>query len=140
MAIVVVGVDGSAASDEALRCAHEEARLRGALLRVVLAWSYLDQPGGRDFDPHFSEDDARAVLDDIIRRVIGTTDVKVVHRVVCDRPGPALVSESDDADVVVVGTHGKGWIRGIVLGSVSQYVLHNASCPVIVVPSPRRAD
>ena len=60
-------------------------------------------------------------------------DVAVVHKVVLGHPVPMLVSRAADARLLVVGSHGRGAVRSVLMGSVSHGVLHHASCPVAVV-------
>ena len=135
---VVVGVDGSEGGERALRWAAGEARLRGAPLRAVWAWSYMDQPGG-GFDPGYGEDRARAGLDEALA---GLGDegggVEVERLVVCDLPVRALLDAAGGADLLVVGSRGLGGFKGLLLGSVGSQVAHHAPCPVVIVPGPER--
>jgi nucleotide-binding universal stress UspA family protein len=103
---IVVGVDGSEKSKEALRFALEEARLRGARVEAV----YVADVAG----------DAAAVRVDQIA--------------VDDRPARALIAAAADADLLVVGSRGHGGFAGLLLGSVSQQCAQHAPCPVVIVP------
>lgn len=136
MTTIVVGVDESEGAAAALRWAVQEADLRGATLTAVLAWAYLDQhhvPRG-SFDADYGEDDARAALDAIVAGTLGAdVPVAVEREVVCDLAAPALLRVADGADLLVVGARGLGGFSGLLLGSVSQHVLHHAACPVAVV-------
>lgn len=135
---LVVGVDGSEGSLRALRWALDEARVRKTRVRAVLAWSYLDQPGGT-FDAGYDEDAARAHLDTVLEAVASEAgDVDLERRVVCDLPARALLAEAADADLVVVGSRGMGGFKGLLLGSVSQQLVHHAPCPVVVIPGDER--
>jgi nucleotide-binding universal stress UspA family protein len=143
---IVVGVDGSEAAREALRWAAEEARLRGASLTVVHAWSFippqpLGDPGmlampSGDLAGQLSaeSDAARAALDDVVS---GTLDadpgIEVERKLVEGDAGGALVAESASADLVVVGSHGRSGLKAALLGSVSRHVASHAACPVVVV-------
>ncbi len=132
----IVGVDGSAGSEDALRWAAEEARLRGASLTAVLAWNFLDQyhaDGEQRFDPGYDEAAAREALDAAVARALGEGAGDVERRVVCDLPSTALLDASEDADLLVVAARGLGAFRGLVLGSVSQRCLEHATCPVAIV-------
>ena len=132
--IVVAGIDGSESSRRALAWAAEEARLRGARLRVVHAWSYLDQAGGA-FDPTYSEDDARQLLDEAVTAAgIETGGLDIERKTVNDLPARGLLDAAGDADLLVVGARGMGGFRGLLLGSVSQQVAQHAPCPVVIVP------
>ena len=135
---VVVGVDGSDGSLQALRWAAGEAAARGWRLRVVRAWSYIDQPSG-GFDPAYGEDDARRGLDEALASLgDAATGLDVEPLVVCDLAARALLDAARDADVVVVGSRGFGGFEELLLGSVSSQVAHHAPCPVVVVPGGER--
>lgn len=115
----------------------EEAKLRGARLEIVLAWGLLDQPGVPEqarFNPAFGEDDARALIAAAVERVGADPDVAVSLVPACDLPARALIAQARGADLVVVGARGLGGFRGLLLGSVSQQVVHHAPCPVVIVP------
>lgn len=137
---VVVGVDGSEGSKIALRWAVEEARVRGARLRAVMAWSYLDQPAG-EFDPGFGKDKVVARLREVVDEVVGelgpeAEGVEIDQVAVCDLPARALLDAADGAAMLVVGSRGMGGFKGLLLGSVSQQLTHHAQCPVTIVRSP----
>lgn len=140
--VVVVGVDGSANSWRALEWAIKEAALRGGSLRIVC--SFEDPVGtvgigmafgaGTPFpvDPTLIEDAARGVVEEAERRVDGTVGVELVAR--CDRPASVLCELSRDAALLVVGSRGHSAVGSFLLGSVSNYVAHHSSCPVVIVP------
>ena len=136
---IVVGVDGSEGGKAALAWAIEEARIRGARLRALLAWSYLDQPV-TDFDPQFGEENARERLEEVIAEVTSGADsgVEIERVVVCDLAARALLEATAGADLVVVGSRGMGGFKGLLLGSVSQQIAHHATCPVVIIPGPER--
>jgi nucleotide-binding universal stress UspA family protein len=133
---IVVGIDGSEASNRALDFACEEAALRGAELHVVHAWIYPYQ-GRRTgiTEPRdLMELDAASTLKDAVERVAGR-GVPVVP-VLEERPCvAALVDAAEGADMLVVGSHGHGAVVGSMLGSTSQAVAHRAPCPVALVRS-----
>ena len=140
MARIVVGVDGSAPADAALAFAREEARLRQATLVAVTAWHepYVAPtvaPIGPD--PGLLADAARSTLADALRGAGLDAAGDDVERVV-ERGGPAevLLRAAEGADLLVVGSRGRGGFTGLLLGSVSQQVVHHARCPVVVVPLP----
>ena len=130
---VVVGVDGSDLSRNALTRAVAEAVAHGAQLDVVHAWNFLDQRG-QSFDPHYGEDQARAMVDQLVTDVLGN-DRPVQTRIVMinDHAAPAMVEAANGAFMVVVGARGLGGFKGLVLGSVSRHVVQHAPCPVLVV-------
>jgi nucleotide-binding universal stress UspA family protein len=136
---ILVGVDRSEEANRALRWALQEGRFRQAPVEVLGAWSYLDQKDltGEDFDASFGDEQAAAALHEIVApEQADHEDVTVEERVVCELPGRALVDASRDAAMVVVGARGLGAIRGRLLGSVSDHVVHHSHCPVVVVRKP----
>lgn len=156
---IVVGVDGSPESDAALRWALEEGRVRDATVRAIYAWEQppLDvatadagfgTPGLALPTPpteymeirHAIEDEANRLLPEALERAGGAaTGVEVEQQVVEGLAGDVLVEAARSADLLVVGSRGRGGLKGLLLGSVSQHTLHNAPCPVVVLP-PVRTD
>ncbi|HVX17415.1 MAG TPA: universal stress protein [Acidimicrobiales bacterium] len=137
---IVVGVDESAGSAEALQWAVAEARLRDADVVAVLAWGFLDQHqiSGVDFDPSYAEGDARKALDEFVARAVGDEAAShVMSMPICDLPVPALLEASAGADLLVVGARGLGGFKGLLLGSVSQRCLHHTEIPIAVVRNVR---
>jgi nucleotide-binding universal stress UspA family protein len=124
---VVVGVDGSDAGGSALRFAAASAAERDAELIVVSAGQDAADPTAR-----------RTVDACVAFARAHRPGIEVIGRVVTGHPAGALVEASKDADVLVVGSRGAGGFRGMLLGSVSQTVLHHARCPVAIVR--RRLD
>lgn len=134
---VVVGVDGSPPSRAALAWAAEEARLRDARLRVVLAWEYLLHVGDVPLTPDRRGEGARAALHELVDEVLGTEPpVTVVEEPVCAHPVDALVRAGATAALVVVAPRAASLRARPDLGSVTEQVLHDAPCPVAVVPIP----
>jgi nucleotide-binding universal stress UspA family protein/nitroimidazol reductase NimA-like FMN-containing flavoprotein (pyridoxamine 5'-phosphate oxidase superfamily) len=142
---VVVGVDGSAAAQNALAWALEEARLRGATLRVVCAWQFPFEMSAGTFAVPAPAGEMRLWaeerIDDALESAAGTTGAEVPVERLADY-GPAvavLMKAAGDADLLVVGTRGHSRVAGLFLGSVSQYLAVHAPCPVAVVHGPRAA-
>jgi nucleotide-binding universal stress UspA family protein len=143
---IVVAVDGSEASRDALRWAADEARLRTAPLVVVHAWTFvapqpfadpagLALPAG-DLPGQLSaeSDAAQYALDEAVRDALGEQpDIEVEPKLVEGDAGEAIVGESAGAELVVVGSHGRSGITAALLGSVSRHVVSHAACPVVVV-------
>src|SRR5262249_38369108 len=134
---VLVGIDGSPASELATATAFDEASRRQVDLIALHAWSdsgLLDFPGVDWSTMKASEDEVLA------ERLAGWQerypDVKVDRQVVCDRPARQLVEHSEAAQLVVVGSHGRGGFAGMLLGSVSAAVVQSARTPVIVARRP----
>jgi nucleotide-binding universal stress UspA family protein len=130
---VVVGVDGSPVSDAATAVAFEEASFRGVDLIAVYAWhdtNVYDVPG-IDFAA-MQVDGERVLAEQLAGWRERYPDVKVRRVVVCDRPADQLLEQSHNAQLVVVGSHGRGGFAGMLLGSVSVAVVQSARIPVIV--------
>ncbi|MHA7652401.1 universal stress protein [Mycobacterium sp. ML4] len=130
---VVVGIDGSPASELATAIAFDEASRRGAALKAVHAWSDIEAVELPGLDWTLFKQDADRIL---AERLAGWQeqypDVSV-HRVVeCDRPARQLIKQAQTAQLVVVGSHGRGAVGALLLGSVSNAVVHAVSTPVIV--------
>lgn len=140
---VVVGVDGRAAADEpALLLAFEEAASRGVPLVAVHTWSgaVLDPFLVPTLDPKAVLVEEEQLLDERIAPWRGKyPGVEVRLAVAFDGAARELVTHSEGAGLVVVGSRGLGTFAGLTMGSVSQAVLHHAACPVAVV-RPDTAD
>lgn len=133
---IIVGVDGSPSSVQALRWAVQQARLMGAPICAVSAWDLPASPTwlAVEEDIDCREEGARTVLDGAIKDATGDAEAVPVQReVVCGHPAEVLVNASTDAGLLVVGSRGHGGFAGLLLGSVSQHVVTHASCPVVVV-------
>jgi nucleotide-binding universal stress UspA family protein len=133
---VVVGIDGSARSLDALRWAAAEARARDADLDVVHAWRLpmMAVPPVHAVIPDFSalEDNGRAVLDTAVGDP-ALAGVRVHPQLTQEAPARALLQRASGAGLLVVGTRGLGRVSGALLGSVSRQLLQHAPCPVVVV-------
>ncbi len=140
---VVVGDDGSEGAAHAVRYALEEARRRSSTLHVVRAWSIMstarpaDVPAG--FAASLTEYEATCSEEESIRieHLVGPdpgvpVDIHCVH----SPAAPALITASETADVVVVGSRGLGGFRSLVLGSVAEQCIRHCAGPVIVVRNP----
>jgi nucleotide-binding universal stress UspA family protein len=136
---IVVGVDGSAESAAALEWAVDEARRRGATVEVVHSWHLptYDATLPITLEPGPFEEGARLTLDRALDDVTPADGApKIESRLLCGPAGPELVDAAKGADLLVVGSRGHGGFVGMLLGSVSQYVLHHAPCPVVVIHQP----
>jgi nucleotide-binding universal stress UspA family protein len=131
---VLVGIDGSPASDAAIALAFDEASRRGADLLALHAWSDVAVFPILGMDWRDYETSGAEIL---AERLAGYQqdypDVKVRRRLVCDKPARWLIEESQYAQLVVVGSRGRGGFPGMLLGSVSSALVQSAQAPVIVV-------
>lgn len=135
---IVVGVDGSAGSMDALRWSLDLARDHGA--RVTAVWA-VDRPAVLDLlaapmevppSPGLLRDVAEEGLERALRAVGAGPEVdRVIEE---GRPDRVLLDVAADADLVVVGRRGLGGFVGMLLGSVGHRVLHHAPCPVAIIP------
>jgi nucleotide-binding universal stress UspA family protein len=131
---IVVGVDGSACAQRALEFAVQEAVRWGALLHVVSAYNEMPAGGGLVVPMGIFKETAEAIVSDALRRAAQLEPGVVAKgETVLDIPGRALSQLSNGAAAVVVGTRGHRELTGLVLGSVSEYVVHHATCTTIVV-------
>jgi nucleotide-binding universal stress UspA family protein len=143
---VVVGVDDSAASQRALAEAYDIARMLRTLLTVAHMWEITAAVGMGDLGGQGNMDwDLLAVLQAKQRHrmdeLVASLPVKYpnahVSTVFQDAtPAKGLTDLSREAQLVVVGSHGRGRLADTLLGSVSQNLIHHAECPVLVVPEP----
>ena len=132
---IVVGVDGSPVSEEALACAFEEAALRGAPLLALHTWQddVIDLSIAPVIEWNAVEAEEHVLL---AQRLAGWAekypDVEVRRQVERDLPAAGLVELSCTARLVVVGSRGRGGLRGLLLGSVGHALIHHAHCPVLI--------
>lgn len=133
---VVVGVDGSPLSERAVAFAFEAAATRGVPLVAVHTWwdTLVDPLWEPMIDWAAIEGEENEVL---AERLAGWCtkypDVAVERVVRRDQPAHALLEQAGQAQLVVVGSRGRGDLRGLLLGSVSHALLHRAECPVVIV-------
>jgi len=137
---IVVGVDDSASGKTALRFALREANRRGSALDVVTAWTFhtlADAPEPDDAR-EWTRANAQDVQDRAVADVISDFDVLPIlsRQVVEGDPAQVLLRIARNADYLVVGGSQKGPMRRILMGSVSEYCVRHATCPVLVVPTP----
>jgi nucleotide-binding universal stress UspA family protein len=128
---IVVGVDGSEASMDALREARELAELLGCPLQAVTTWQWPAAAGGvAGWSP---ERNARDMLAESLESVFGRTVPEWVDQVVREgQPAGVLKDLSGNARMLVVGSRGRGGFTGLLLGSVSSAVGAHAQCPVLI--------
>ncbi|GAA2271360.1 universal stress protein [Glycomyces scopariae] len=135
---IVVGVDGSPASLRALEWALREAALTGADLEALHAWEVpaaygtgmvMTLPSSEEFEAAAKESLARAVE----LATVNDPGVRVLQNTVAGHPARVLIDAAEGASLLVVGSRGHGGFVGTLVGSVSQYCVSHAPCPVVVV-------
>ena len=138
---IVVGVDGSAASNAAVFWAARQAAMRNVPLSLVHMFKtfvptfpQIPMPSGV---AEWQEDDGRNVLEQAVKiaedAVPTDRKIAITSEVKCSPPVPTLVELSQEAEMVVVGSNGRGAIGRVLLGSVSSGVVRSARCPVAVI-------
>lgn len=135
---VVVGVEDDAALDAPLATAAAEAEALGLPLTLVHAWS-IPATLGVDFGAAVPFDALIEAHEDILARALervtsGHPALTATTMLMQGAAAPALVDVAASATMLIVGTHGRGAVAGLILGSVSHDVLLNMPCPVLVVP------
>lgn len=136
---IVVGVDGSPASEQALRWAIDYAKAVGGTVHAIAAWEYpafygwagQGVPTVETFDP---EELAGKTLGDTVAKVAGDdAGVRITESVMPGNAAQALLEAAKGAALLVVGSRGLGGFSGVLLGSVSRHLTEHAPCPVVVV-------
>ncbi|MGW6912818.1 universal stress protein [Kitasatospora sp. NPDC054939] len=139
---VVVGVDGSPLSHAAVRWAAGLALLTGRPLEAVTVWEFPSLYGEHGLalpllDGFEAERSAARILDEALAATLRPgAPAAVRRRLRAGPPGPTLVTTAEGAAALVLGSRGYGAPAGALLGSVTQYCLHHARCPVVVVKDP----
>jgi nucleotide-binding universal stress UspA family protein len=159
MGKIVVGVDGSAGSDAALRWALAEASLRGSNLRVIHVYQAPQLPlaeggvapaGGMglpvltenaDELRRAAEAEAKNVIEGALHRTGGDSlrGVEIDREALAGPAAQTLIDSARGAELLVVGSRGRGGFLGLLLGSVSQQCAQHPPCPVVILPPPEDA-
>jgi nucleotide-binding universal stress UspA family protein len=134
---IVVGVDGSSYSEEALRWAIGQAQLTGQPVDAVISWRIPVDYGVTTLAVFDWKADATSTLENTVARAVNAPDGdRVSQRVEMGHPAQVLLDAAADAALLVVGSRGRGGFKGMLLGSVSQHVIARAACRVVVVRAP----
>ncbi len=143
---IIVGVDGSECSRRALSWAMREAAQHRFPLTVIAVhrasarpvtevyWPMPDYPNDSP-----DEESVRKAVRELVNKAAteaGESVPDVTVTVTTGNPAEELIRASRDADIVVVGSHGRGGFASLLLGSVSNQVVHHAACPVVVIRAP----
>lgn len=131
---IVVGIDGSPASRNALEWAVRQAELTSASLEIVSSWEWPTSFGWslipEGFDP---ASDLQKMIDELLTSVRADhPNVPVTAKIVEGHPAPVLINASKGASLLVVGSRGHGEFVGMLIGSTSEHCVANAACPVVV--------
>lgn len=137
---IVVGVDGSPSSKAALQWAMRQAALTGSKLEAVIAWHYPPMYGGFGMAPvstvdavSLDEIAAKTLNDAIADAMDPASSVQLSTQVAEGNPAQVLLDAAEGADLLVVGSRGRGGFTGALLGSVSQHCASHAPCPVVII-------
>ncbi|MFI6456327.1 universal stress protein [Streptosporangium amethystogenes] len=135
---ITVGIDGSDACDPALAYAFEQAKQRGCTLRAIYAWQLPVHAYAPEIA--YDMDEIRTAQYTVVADRLATwqqkyPEVNLIEDIRCAHPVEALTKASTTSDLIVVGSHGRGALGSLLLGSVSRGVLHHAHCAVAVVRS-----
>ncbi len=146
---ILVGIDGSAGSLGALRWATEEAGARHATVTALMVWRGLDEEDDMAMElasfPSIGRQD-RATAETAAKRLgrivseAGGSRVSVEPVLLEGDPAETLCQHAREADMLVVGSRGRGTFAGLLLGSVSSKCAHHSPVPVVIVPTGRDGD
>lgn len=139
---IVVGVDGSESARAALDWAVHQAKLTGAAVDAVVSWSIpataaAAGPLPDSYNP--AADAASALTEAVAPARAAHPDIELRTVELEGSPGPGLVEYAERAQLLVVGSRGHGTVAGLFLGSVSEYCVSHATCPVVVLRGPASA-
>jgi nucleotide-binding universal stress UspA family protein len=136
---IVVGVDGSETSSAALAWAVRQAKLTGFGVDAVITWSIPASAAAtgalpENFNP--ASDAAQSLAEAVAPTRSSNADVDLRTIEIEGSAGQSLVEYAEHAEMLVVGSRGHGFVAGILLGSVSEYCVSHAHCPVLVLRVP----
>ncbi len=141
---IIVGVEGSGGAKEALRWAIKEARIRGSKIKVITAYAktFVETSSELSYAPMETLDlkeQIEVMQKEVVDSVVSSIPADEVPEIKCEllkgRAADTLIQAAEGADMLVVGTRGRGGFKGLLLGSVSNQIVQHCKCPVVVVPS-----
>ena len=150
MGTIIVGIDGSASSDSALDWALAEARLRSSSLRAIHAWQTpigdtgLAVPGFPAAGLPLEQREelrsnyrraAQSLLDEVLQRARKEPFLELDAKIVEGSAAEILIAAAEAAELLVLGSRGRGAVAGLLLGSVSQHCVQHALSPVVILPA-----
>lgn len=141
--VIVCGIDGSDGGQRALEWAIDEATRRGCTLRVVTAWSWDGvEAFGAASSPAEERLRAQKAQDAAMTRALAEAETapEVERLLLRGTPSEALTTASQNAELLVLGSHGHGMTYDALVGSTSQRAIHHALCPVVILPNPHHTE
>jgi len=137
---IVVGVDGSPSSLDALKWAVGEAALTHADVQAVIAWEYPPLSGVNPMTAHVNwRIKAKQTVEAAVNRALGADSGRVSSVVIAGDPAQVLIQAAVGAQLLVVGNSGRGGLTEMLPGSVREHVITHATCPVLVIRQDSRA-
>jgi nucleotide-binding universal stress UspA family protein len=133
---IVVGIDGSEHGNAALRWAVNEARVHEGEIVAVFAWQlpFIGIPGA--FDRDEMEKLCKIFVEDTVAAAVPAARVPITNLVAQGDVSASLIAAAKNADMLVLGSRGRGGFAGLKLGSVSQECVQHAACPVVIIKQP----
>ena len=137
---IVVGVEGSKGATEALRWALSEAQIRSCKVDIVTAYAPTFVASATDFnyaplEPLDIKSEIEKMQAEVLEDARAGSDnsVEVECHILRGRPADTLIRASEEADLLIVGSRGRGGFKGLKLGSVSQQIVQHGNCPVVII-------
>ena len=134
---IVIGYDGSEHAKRALQWADNERKLRGSRLHVVSCWTFPSWVEPFPFQAPFSgeefEQRTREMIIDGVKELPNESPSDVSAQILYGSAAVRLLEFAETAEMIVVGSRGRGGFSGLLLGSVSQHLGEHARCPVVII-------
>lgn len=139
---IIVGVEGSGGAKAALSWAVSQAKIRGSKIEVVTAYSptFIATSSDLNYAPvevldlqEQIQNMQKEVVDSVLAEIDYEVDLEC--KIIKGRPADTLITAAEGAEMLIVGSRGRGGFKGLLLGSVSHQIVQHCKCPVVVVPS-----